>query len=356
MRLGRSPDMVRPLGVTLAILVTACQGSTLPTASTIPTQPVAAQPSATPQPTPRQHVTIKLSHTQPADLRVGKEMQLFADEVKKRSNGDMDVQIFPAGQLYTDAQSIPAVQRGEVDIILTVNAVWTSLVPANNILDLPFKFASWEVFHSNIDGQVGQLLTKQMEEKGVKTIASLDSGAIDLIGTRERLVKTVADLKGLRMRSYSQAVSQLLIGWGAAPTTIAATDVYSAAQRGTIDGLISGPSFFERKWYEVTPYLTYVPVQYSPFWLQANLTFWNKLAPDQQKVLLDAGKVAQERNRTENPKEFAAAYDQLRKLAKGWYEVPAADIKQWQQNTSSIDTWYLQQAGDLGKQLLAAIK
>ncbi len=197
---------------------------------------------------------------------------------------------------------------------------------------------------------------KLLEDKGIKTIASLDSGAIDLIGTRERLVKTVADLKGLRMRSYSEAVSQLLTGWGVAPTTIAATDVYSAAQRGTIDGLISGPSFFERKWYEVTPYLTYVPVQYSPFWLQANLTFWNKLAADQQKVLVDAAKVAQQLNRTEGPTAYDAAYDQLRKLAKGWYEVPAAEIKQWQQNTSSIDAWYLQQAGDLGKQLLAAIK
>lgn len=345
-------SFLRALALVGTLVVTACGGAATPPSEPAPTGGVAQ----TSTPTAREKLTIRLAHQQPATHPNHKQLELFASEVKQRSNGEIEVQLFPAGQLYAEKDAIAAVQRGEVQMVMVTNSFWETVVPAISVLDLPFRFDTWESYHRNVDGRVGELLSEEMEKKGVRPLAWIDNSAVDLIGTRETQVKTVADLKGLRLRSFSDAVSQMITDWGAAPTNMSATEVYTGLQRGTIDGLISGRSFFERKWYEVAPYLTYVPVQFAALLVGVNAGFWKDLPADQQKVITDAMQAAKTLNREETPKQNAAAYEELEKLAKGWHEVPAAEMKKWQESVPSMDAWYLDRAGDLGRQILAAIK
>lgn len=346
-----------PLVAALTILLAACGGAQSPAPGTTsdPARSSAAA-SAAPSVTPEK-ATIRLAHILAVNDQVAKQIDAFAEDVRKRSDGNIEVQIFPAGQLYkTEADSIAALQRGEIQMAVHTNGAFSTLVPARNILDVPFKFASWDVYHANVDGAVGALLAKATEEKGLKVLGHLDYSTIDLVGTVGKLATTPEDLKGLRLRSYSSALSEAMKGWGAAPTLMSAGDVYTALQLGTIDGLISGSGFYERKWYEVTPYLTQVPVNLSSVPVGVNLAFWNKLAPSQQKVLTDAAKASEAANRAGIAKSNADAYEKMRSSVKGWYVVPPAELPLWQNSVSALDAWYLATAGELGKQVLAAVK
>jgi C4-dicarboxylate-binding protein DctP len=335
----------------LALLIGACG----PTGAVAPTSPGT---SATTAPTPRQHVTIRLSNILAVSDAVQNELVTFAADVASRSNGDIDVQLFPAGQLYkAENESVAAVQRGEIQMAVHTNAAFAALVPVRNILDIPFKFASWDSFHQNVNGRVGEILEQATEDKGIKVLGWLDYTTIDLIGTVGKVVQRPEDLKGLRLRSYSEALSEAMKAWNSAPTIISGGDVYTAVQRGTVDGLISGSGFYERKWYEVTPFLTQLPVNLSSLPIAVNLAFWNKLPAEYQKIMIDAVKAIEAKNRVEMPTITADGYTKMKTQVKGWYVVPQSEVGSWQKSVSTaLDAWYVDRAGDLGKQVLAALK
>jgi TRAP-type C4-dicarboxylate transport system substrate-binding protein len=267
------------------------------------------------------------------------------------------VTVFPAGQLYAEGDVLAAMQRGEVD--MGVVPAWSSVEPAVLILDLPFQFTSWDNFHQALDGPMGKLLIDAYASHGIKNLWFQDNTTIDLVGTNKHIVKLPADLAGLRMRTISEAFSQAITLWGAAPTEMSGADTYAAVQRGTVDGLISGVSFFSRKWYEVTPYISQLPFSFRTNAVQMNLAKWNSLAPEQQAAITTAAATALASNRTETPKTNVDAYGKLQGgLAKQFYVGTADEISKWQGATfmDSMHAWYVSQAPALGQKILDALK
>ena len=299
-------------------------------------------------------VTLRLSHDQPIEHPNTANIELFAQEVEERSGGSITVEIFPAAQLFDEETVLPALQRGEVDMGLV--SVWETLEPASLITDLPFQFTSWEEFHAAIDGEVGDLLREAYESNGVHTLYFQDNTAIDLIGTPDRIVHVPADIEGLRMRSFSEATSEAITLWGAAPTQIPGAETYTAVERGTVDGIMSGVSFYERKWYEVTPYITQIPVSFASNPLQMNLDTWNSLSAEQQTAITEAAEVALADNREQTPLTNVDAYTELKdSLTEEFYTATEDEIAQWQEATRGMADWYIEKAGDLGQQILDAL-
>ena len=335
----------------VALLVAACSGSSTSLPPATPGATVVATVGATSKP-----VTLRLSDDSPIDSPQVVNDKLFADEVARLSNGSVKVDIFPAAQLYAEDEILPALQRGEVD--MGVVPAWASVEPAVLILDIPFQFTTWDDFHAALDGPMGKVLIDAYASHGIKHLYFQDNTTIDLIGTNKHIVKVPADLAGLRMRTISEAFSQAITLWGAAPTEMSGADTYLAVQKGTVDGVISGVSFIARKWYEVTPYITQMPFSFRTNALQMSMDRWNALDASQQAAVTQAAATAMAANRVETPKTNVDSYKQLADtLAKQFYVATPDEIAQWRTTDiiKKMHDWYLTQAPTFGQKVLDAL-
>lgn len=183
-----------------------------------------------------QTTKLRFAHPHPEADSWHKAALLFAEQVKAKSQGRFEVQVFPNGALGSDAQTISAVRGGSLDICLTGNPFFTGLAPKLNVLDLPFLIQSRKHAAIVMDGPIGDGLRRELEGSNLKALATWEIGWRNLTNNR-RPVATAADIKGLKIRTTPNPAHikafQLL---GAVPTPMAFTELFTALETGAVDG------------------------------------------------------------------------------------------------------------------------
>ena len=97
-----------------------------------------------------------------------KAMQDLKAKTAEKSGGTLDIQIYPAGQLFNDKNMNDALISGGVDMGLNTVGRWASIVPAMDVFDLPFLFPTYEKIGKAVDGGLGDKLGAELEKKGVR--------------------------------------------------------------------------------------------------------------------------------------------------------------------------------------------
>ncbi len=118
-----------------------------------------------------QNVTMRISHQVPTGHHLHEMLLGFQADVKQRSNGQIDVQIFPAEQLHKAGENHPAVARGVVEAALSVNQQWGNTIPEMNVVVIPYFFSELERIKKFPGSDAAKLLEAKLEEKGVKNLA-----------------------------------------------------------------------------------------------------------------------------------------------------------------------------------------
>lgn len=181
-------------------------------------------------------VDIRLSHFLPPVHGLHKDfMEPWARELEQRSGGTVRVSVFPgSAALGNVAQQYDQVLAGVTDIAHGLVGIPRGRFPRTTLMDLPFLFSDadqatrtlWALYQ---DG----LLSEEFKEVKVLALHCHNPG---LFHTREVPVRTMEDLRGLRMRTPSPAISTMLAYLGATPVGMPPGQVYEALQRGTLDG------------------------------------------------------------------------------------------------------------------------
>jgi TRAP-type transport system periplasmic protein len=184
-----------------------------------------------------QEIELKLSHFVPATHGMHTDfLEPWARELEARTGGKVEVTIFPGGtQLGNVARQYDQVRAGVVDIAHGLTGIPRGRFPRTSLVDLPFLFddadqatrALWAVFPDYL----------AEEYPGVKVLA-LHAHNPGLIHTRDKPVRTMEDLQGLRIRTPSPAISMMLEHLGAIPQGLPPGEVYEALQKGVIDGTV----------------------------------------------------------------------------------------------------------------------
>ena len=182
---------------------------------------------------------LKLAYHLPVDHHLSKSMEKFAKRVEEKSGGKLTVKTYPAGQLYTDKSMNDAIMSGGLDMGLNSTAMWTTVIPALNVLDVPFLLPNYDSVAKAIDGGLGKTLEAEFEKKGVKNLIWADYGYVQFANNKRPLTKP-EDFAGLQLRGYGQIPAETIKALGASPVTMGSAEVYMAIQRGTIDGQTSG--------------------------------------------------------------------------------------------------------------------
>ncbi|HOX11465.1 MAG TPA: TRAP transporter substrate-binding protein [Spirochaetia bacterium] len=202
-------------------------------------------------------IVLRLAETHPADYPTTLGDQKFAELVKERSKGRIEIQVYPGSQLGQERAVIEQVQFGAIDFTRVSISPLASFVPVFNALQLPYLYRSEDHMWKVLLGPIGKELFASLEPSGFIGIGWFEPGARNFYNSK-RPVSKPEDLKGLKIRvQESELMVGMVQGLGATATPMPYGEVYSGLQTGVIDGAENNwPSYESTSHYEVAKFYT----------------------------------------------------------------------------------------------------
>lgn len=315
MKMMKQIGLFMTLILFLSVFLTACGSSKTPTADS------------------GGKLVFKIGHTLSPESHYQLTALEFARLIKEKSNGKIEIQVFPQSQLGGELQMAQALKTGTQDMMICSEPPLTTFVKEWGIFDLPFLFDSLDQANKVTQGQVGQKYIDMLQNQnmiGLSWIAAQERNVF----TTKKPIKTLDDMKNLKLRvlqapGYVNGYKTV----GANPTPLAYNELYLALQQGVVDGADTSPDqFVMDKFTEVSKYYSFTHMNYLPAVLAISKASWNKLTPDQQKIFQEAGKAAGQFD----IKTYKQQYDQgIQDMKTKGIQMTEIDPKPWIQATDA---------------------
>jgi len=235
--------------------------------------------------------TLKLGDVQPPDLIVQKGLARFAELVKERTRGTVEVQIFPGSQLGTEQEIIEGVKLGTIDMFQGSTGSVGRFLPELEAFAHPYIWRDTGHLLKVVRGEIGQELTqKLLKQHGMRI---LDMGWVfghRNLTTRNTIVRTLVDMKGLKIRVQPTAMYLATItAMGGRPTPIDFNELYSSLQTGVVDGQENPFALiYAAKFHEVQNYVMRTRHITQQQTILINEGVFQALSSDQQKAITSA--------------------------------------------------------------------
>ena len=239
--------------------------------------------------------TFKVGMGDPMDSDQGALAQRFEELVEDLSDGEMQVELFPGGQLGSETGMIQDTRIGKLDFALIGVGNLTPYAPRLGALTMPYALRS----HADaVKATTGPLADEwnQIAEKqaGVHIVSWLYSNFRYLTNSK-RPVTSLEDLEGMKIRvPQNKIMLATYQAWGASPISMSWPEVFTGLQQGVIDGQ-DNPDIvnYTMKFQEVQKYLTEVHYQYSLQPIVMGVRTYNKLSDEEREIIDRAGLEAQ---------------------------------------------------------------
>lgn len=295
-------------------------------------------------------IKLKLAENQPANNPVSKGVKMFADLVKAKTGGTVEVDVYLDAQLGNENETIDQVQAGTLDFARINTSALASTVNEVGVFTLPYIFTSTEQKYKVLDGKIGEDILNTMRAKNnIIGLNFLESGSRNFYSTKKP-IKSVADIKGMKVRVQQNEVAIRMVELlGGAATPMAYGEVYQGLQTGVIDAAENDfVSYYTSGHYEVAKYFSLDGHMAPPALLIMSTAAWKKLNADQQKAVKEASREAalwQRKAMDDFQNESRAAVE------KAGCKVFTVDAKEFQNAVSEIYNKYPQY-----KDVIAKIK
>jgi tripartite ATP-independent transporter DctP family solute receptor len=215
--------------------------------------------------------------------------------VEARTNLGIKVEIYAAGVLGKERESMEQVQQGVIQSYIASGTGIAQFYKPYDVTNLPFALNSYAVAYEVFDGSFGQEMAEDIRKKtGFKVLGFGESGGFFQISNSKRPIKSPADMKGLKIRTMSIPLHMGVIeSLGGAPTPVAWAEVYTALQTGVVDGQMNPiPIINTAKFYEVQKYITLTNHLYAPYVWVLTDKWYQALTQAEKEIILDAAKTA----------------------------------------------------------------
>jgi TRAP-type transport system periplasmic protein len=333
----------------LSFVLCACSSPTstpasTPAPATAATTTSAAPSSAPTVATPAKVITLKYAEANAKGGWYGTHSMLpWIESMEKATKGQIKIDVYENETLLKSPAIWNGVITGVADIGWCVNVVMPGKFPVGDIMTLPLlPFKSAE--HSTtVFWMLYQKYPALRDEfKDVHVLEISPSEPYFLLNTK-REVKTMDDLKGLKLRVSAGPQAEMMQSIGASPISMGMGDVYLNLQKGVLDGLATPwEAVYSWKFYEVAKYYTYVPLLCNNAYRIMNTKVWDSLSPDLQKAIdsVNGAEGSKIWGRTQFDDLTAVARSEVKN--KGYamqeYTLPADELTKWQ-NTAAKPIW-----------------
>ena len=264
-------------------------------------------------------------------------MQQFKKEVESASKGTLVIEVFDNMQLGGAQENVTQTRAGTIHMCWVGMAFLSRTVPELEAVSLPFMFPSREVAYKVMDGPAVDLIEAKMADKGFTSLGFMELG-LRQVTNSVRPVKTMADLKGLKIRM--QPIETHLATFralGANPQPMDIKEVYSALEQKVIDGqdnpfaLILASRFFE-----VQKYVTNTGHFFDFISVVANKKRFEALSPEHQKIVRTAMSNAIAAQRMAAVKADSDSLAELQKKGMTYSEMPASEREAMKKATAGV--------------------
>lgn len=235
--------------------------------------------------------------TQPNHI-YNKAVEKFAEIVKDKTGGEIEVQLFPAAQLGSERDMVEGLQLGSLEMTLTSTGPLGNFVPQVKLFNLPFLFKDRKSCYAVLDGKTGTDIANMFQKVGIRSLGWFENGFRNITNSK-RAIEKPADLKGLKIRVMEDDVFILTMkALGASPLPMAFGELYTALEQKTVDAQENPLAvIYSSRFFEVQKYLAMTGHFYSPAMLLIGEQAWKKLNPQQQKIFTEAATVARDYER-----------------------------------------------------------
>ena len=168
----------------------------------------------------------------------GKGGELWADKVRERTQGRINIKLYPGTSLVQGDQTreFSALRQGVIDMAVGSTINWSPQVKQLNLFSMPFLFPNFKAVDAVTQGEVGQEIFKTLEKGGVVPLAWGENGYREISNSKHP-IKTPADLKGMKIRVVgSPLFLDTFTALGANPTQMSWADAQPAMASGAVDG------------------------------------------------------------------------------------------------------------------------
>ncbi|SFM53191.1 DctP family TRAP transporter solute-binding subunit [Thermodesulforhabdus norvegica] len=226
----------------------------------------------------------------------GEAAQKFADLVKERTGGRINIKCYFAGQLFAGKQTneFLLLRQGVADFALASTINWSPQVPELNLFALPFFFDNYEQVDAVKNGEPGRILFEKIEEKGVIGLAWGENGFRELTN-RVRPVEKPEDLAGLKVRVVGSPIFiDIFRALGANPINMNWGEAQTAFQQGTVDGQENPVNavIIPYQLWQVHPYITIWHYAIDPLILGVSKKTWEGFTEEDRKIIAEAAQEA----------------------------------------------------------------
>jgi TRAP-type transport system periplasmic protein len=229
---------------------------------------------------------LKFSHfVSPQHVMHAEIFAPWAETVKKQSNGELTVRIFPAMQLGgTPPGLLDQVRNNVSDLAWSVAGYNAAQFPRTMMLELPGLTESPNHLTKMMYALYDPYLKDDFRDLHPLVFWSNDSL---VLMTREKPIRSLQDLKGLKIRVASAGQTELIAALGGVAVSMPVTQMYTALERGVVDGVMLGASgIFDFRLDEVARYFTInAPLGRSPFYIAMNKDVYAGLSAEHRKII-----------------------------------------------------------------------
>jgi TRAP-type transport system periplasmic protein len=280
-------------------------------------------------------IKLKAANYLPPMHKMSLLTQWFCDEVKKRTNGKVEITYYPGGTLLSPVKMYVGITTGIADIGFSHTAYTRGRFPVTEVLDLPQGYPSGYVA-VQVSNDFYQRF-KPAEWNKVHVLYFASSPPL-VLHTNKKPVRTMEDMKGMKIRATGQ-MAEVIKALGGDPIPLQMPDVYEALKRGVIDGVTVDLSPLKYwKFSEVIKYTTLswpLGTTYC-FYFIMNKNKWNKLPPDAQKVMTQVAMEAKDKQAVLwNEMDFEGK-DLFVKKGGKLINLSDAQIKKWKSTVKPV--------------------
>lgn len=239
-------------------------------------------------------IRVKIAHASSEDSATQIVCEAFQEKVTELSDGKVIVEIYPNATLGSEAEMVEALQMGTLDA--GTFGRHSAVDSRMEILNLPFLFVDDEHARKVLRGEEGEKVREKlyqiMLENQIVTLGWYETGFREI--TSNKRLETVDDLKGLLIRTpSSDTLIKAFQTWGASPTAVDLSELYTALQSGVVDAQENPYQLIDtNNLYEVQKYLCVTNHLTIPNQLVFSRKVWESYPEDVQAVFLEAGEYA----------------------------------------------------------------
>lgn len=276
-------------------------------------------------------MTVKFSHVVTRDTPKGKASDRFAELVKQKSNGRIEVQVYPNSELYKDAEELEALQTGAIQFIAPGTDKFAGLAPKWDALGLPYLFQSDAAAKKLVDpsSPVSKDLFESMRPKGLLGLGIWGNGWKHFTDSK-RALKTPADFQGLKFRTSGKTDEAFVKALGGSAQVMAFSEVFGALQQGVVDGQYNTWSnILTQKFHEVQKYATVSRGGvFLTYGVATNAKWWDGLDAADRQILMESMNEATKYANDLADKENADALQEIKSSNRmEFYEQTEEDAK-----------------------------